>query len=59
MFLGEDGDYLVGPPGEGRDVAMLVRHRSVEPFMSFTSNEDYLAGATTRPHWRIPGFCHS
>ncbi|MGB3682414.1 MAG: hypothetical protein WA990_07985 [Rubrobacteraceae bacterium] len=48
MFLGEGGDYLVGPPGEGWDVAMLVRHQSVESFMSFAANDEYLAGAGHR-----------
>jgi hypothetical protein len=43
-FIGDGGNYLIGPPDERWDVAMLVRHRSVESFMSFASNEAYLAG---------------
>jgi hypothetical protein len=43
-FMGDGGDYLIGPAHERWDVAMLVRHRSVETFMSFASNEAYLGG---------------
>jgi hypothetical protein len=43
-FLGDGGGYLIGPADERWDVAMLVRHRSVESFMSFASNEAYLGG---------------
>jgi hypothetical protein len=41
-FLGDGGAYLIGPADERWDVAMLVRHHSVETFMSFASNEAYL-----------------
>jgi uncharacterized protein (DUF1330 family) len=44
LFLGSGGSYLIGPADERWDVAMLVRHRSVEKFISFASNEPYLAG---------------
>jgi uncharacterized protein (DUF1330 family) len=44
LYLGEGGNYLIGPPDKGWDVAMLVQQRSVESFMEFASNEDYLAG---------------
>jgi len=43
-FVGDGAGYLIGPPDEYWDVAMLVRHRSVESFMSFASNESYLGG---------------
>jgi len=43
-FLGDGGDYLIGPPDERWDVVMLVRHRSRETFLSFASNEAYLGG---------------
>ena len=43
-FAGDGGDYLIGPVGERWDVALLVRHRSVESFMAFASNEAYLGG---------------
>ncbi len=44
VFVGDGGDYLIGPLEERWDVVILVRHRSVEAFMSFASNEGYLAG---------------
>ena len=43
-FLGAGGDYLVGPSGRGWDMAMLIRQNSVADFLSFASNEAYLAG---------------
>ncbi len=44
VFLGEGGDFLIGPDDEYWDVAMLVRQNSLGDFMSFTKHEGYLAG---------------
>ena len=44
LFLGEGGAFLIGPPEERWDLAMLVRQSSVESFMAFASNPGYLAG---------------
>ncbi|MDQ0467363.1 DUF1330 domain-containing protein [Labrys wisconsinensis] len=44
LFLGEGGPWLIGPAGERWDRAMLVRQSSVEAFMAFAANQDYLAG---------------
>jgi uncharacterized protein (DUF1330 family) len=44
LFVGQGADYLIGPPGEHWDLAMLVRHRSQDSFLSFASNEAYLSG---------------
>jgi uncharacterized protein (DUF1330 family) len=44
LFIGDGGDYLIGPPNERWDLVMLVRHRSPETFLSFASNEAYLGG---------------
>jgi hypothetical protein len=43
-FIGEGGPFLIGPADERWDLVMLVRHTSVETFMSFASNEAYLSG---------------
>lgn len=43
-FIGEGGPFLIGPGDERWDLVMLVRHTSVETFMSFASNEAYLSG---------------
>ena len=44
IYLGSGGNYLIGPEGEGWDLAMLVRQNSIESFMNFASNEGYLKG---------------
>jgi len=44
VFLGAGGTYLVGPSDERWDMAMLVRQSSVDSFLAFSGNEDYLAG---------------
>ena len=43
-FVGEGGSFLIGPSDERWDMVLLVRHRSVQTFMSFASNEAYLGG---------------
>ena len=44
LFLGDGGAFLIGPASERWDMAMLVRQHSVEAFLAFASNRDYLAG---------------
>ena len=44
LFLGDGGAFLIGPPDETWDIAMLVRQSSVAAFMAFASNEAYMAG---------------
>ncbi len=44
LFLGDGGAFLIGPPEERWDIAMLVRQSSVAAFMAFASNEAYLGG---------------
>lgn len=48
LFLGTGGDYLIGPPDRGWDLVLLVRHKSVEAFLAFASDEGYRAGAGHR-----------
>lgn len=43
-FIGEGGAFLIGPRDERWDAVLLVRHRSVQTFMSFAQNEAYLGG---------------
>ena len=43
-FLGKGGNFLIGPPGERWDMAMLIRQRSVESFLAFAAHEAYLSG---------------
>jgi len=44
VFLGEGGPFLIGPQDERWDMAMLVRQRNAEAFLSFASHRAYLAG---------------
>ncbi|MEM6702659.1 MAG: DUF1330 domain-containing protein [Acidobacteriota bacterium] len=44
IYLGEGGPFLIGPEGDGWDLAMLVRQDSLESFVAFASNQEYLAG---------------
>lgn len=55
LYLGVGGDYLVGPPERGWDMALLVRQRSVADFFAFASDEAYLAGIGHR----VAGVCDS
>lgn len=44
LFQGKGGHCLIGPTEERWDLVLLVRHRSAQAFLSFASNEGYLAG---------------
>jgi hypothetical protein len=44
VFLGRGGHFLIGPPNERWDAALLVRQSSVSDFMAFASDREYLAG---------------
>lgn len=43
-LFGTGGHNFVGPAEERWDLVMLVRQASVNGFLAFASNEDYLAG---------------
>ena len=44
LFMGRGGPFLIGPPEERWDAALLVRQRSVADFIAFAQNSEYLAG---------------
>lgn len=44
LFLGQGGAFFIGPETERWDIAMLVRQASLEDFIAFASNTEYLAG---------------
>ncbi len=44
VFMGEGGDYLIGPADEKWDAVLLVKQNSVESFLAFESNQAYLKG---------------
>ncbi|HZZ64312.1 MAG TPA: hypothetical protein VFE17_02345 [Candidatus Baltobacteraceae bacterium] len=43
-FLGDGGQFLIGPQEERWDMVMLIRQTSVASFIAFASNEEYLHG---------------
>ena len=44
LYIGEGGQYLIGPEGDGWDIAMLVKQSSVEAFLAFAQNPAYMSG---------------
>lgn len=44
LFFGDGGPWLIGPPDEAWDAAMLVRQPSVDAFIAFNRDAGYLAG---------------
>ena len=44
VYAGYGGDYLIGPQGEGWDMVLLVRQRSVESFFAFATNPECMRG---------------
>lgn len=44
VFLGEGGNYFIGPEEERWDMAMLIRQKSVADFVAFATHQQYLAG---------------
>jgi hypothetical protein len=48
LFYGNGGSFLIGPTNEHWDVAMLVRHSSLQAFLAFASDQNYLSGVGHR-----------
>lgn len=48
LFYGKGGSYLIGPPDESWDAAMLVRQASLASFLAFASDREYLPGIAHR-----------
>lgn len=44
LFYGSSKMFLVGPAEESWDAAMLVRQSSLQSFLAFATNADYLSG---------------
>jgi hypothetical protein len=44
LFMGKGGNFLIGPPDEYWDAVLLVSQKSVNSFLSFESNQDYMKG---------------
>ena len=46
--MGEGGNYLIGPDDERWDAVLLVKQNSVESFLAFESNKEYIKGVGHR-----------
>lgn len=44
LFLGEGGNFLIGPQDEQWDAVMLIKQNSVESFLNFESHAEYQKG---------------
>jgi len=44
VFMGNGGNFLVGPTNERWDAALLIRQKNVESFMAFAQDEEYMKG---------------
>ena len=48
LFMGEGGDFLIGPSDERWDAVMLIKQSSVNGFLAFESDKDYMKGIGRR-----------
>jgi hypothetical protein len=44
VYAGTGGDFLIGPAGKGWDMALLIRQESVDSFIAFATNQEYMKG---------------
>lgn len=44
LFMGKGGSFLIGPPDERWDAVLLIKQHSVDRFLAFESNENYMKG---------------
>jgi hypothetical protein len=44
LFMGKGGNFLIGPSTEFWDAVLLIRQNSVDSFLAFESNQDYMKG---------------
>jgi uncharacterized protein (DUF1330 family) len=44
LFMGEGGKYLIGPANERWDAVLLIKQSSVNSFLAFESNTEYMRG---------------
>ena len=44
LFMGEGGNFLIGPINERWDRVLLIKQNSVNSFLAFESDKDYMKG---------------
>lgn len=42
LYKGKGGQFTIGPSDESWDLVLLVKHKSVQDFLSFAQNKSYL-----------------
>ena len=43
-YAGTGGEFLIGPAGKGWDMVLLIRQKSVDSFIAFATNQEYMKG---------------
>ena len=44
LFMGEGGDFLIGPTDERWDAVLLIKQNNINSFLAFESDADYMKG---------------
>ena len=44
LFMGEGGDFLIGPTNECWDAVLLIKQNNVNSFLAFESDKEYMKG---------------
>lgn len=44
LFMGDGGSFLIGPINEHWDAVLLVQQNSVNSFLAFETNQEYMKG---------------
>lgn len=44
LFMGESENFLIGPTNERWDAVLLIKQKSVDSFLNFENNRDYMKG---------------
>lgn len=44
LLMGEGGEFLIGPANETWDAVLLVKQKSVDSFIAFESDREYMKG---------------
>jgi uncharacterized protein (DUF1330 family) len=44
LFMGKGGNYLIGPTDEHWDLMLLIKQNSVQSFLAFESDQEYMKG---------------
>ena len=44
LFMGEGGDFLIGPTNERWDAVLLIKQNNINSFLAFEADQDYMKG---------------